>query len=94
MIKIEWDETKAKRNALKHGVSFDEARSFLLDAFRTEMEDLRFDYGEARLISTARVGGRYITVAFTDNGEVIRLISARLSTRAEIDDYARQADRG
>jgi hypothetical protein len=92
MIRFEWDEAKAKRNALKHGVRFEEAQKFVLDRRRTEVEDFRFDYGENRLISTARVGERHLTVVFTDSGSVIRLISARPATRTEIDDYVRNAD--
>jgi uncharacterized protein len=91
MIRFEWDAEKAKRNAIKHGVTFEEASGFLNDLGRTEIIDDRFEYGEVRLATTASVGGRFLTIVFVDHDSCIRLISARLATKREIDDRLQAA---
>jgi uncharacterized protein len=90
MIKFEWDKVKNELNLAKHGIGFDEIKHFVRDPLRTEILDTRFAYGEDRLISTALVNNRFVTVVFVDDGNRIRLISARLATRVEIDDYVRR----
>jgi len=39
-LKFTWDPDKARRNLAKHGVSFEEAASALLDPFALEAPDL------------------------------------------------------
>ncbi len=90
MIHFVWDEAKSKANKLKHGFSFEEIKLYVRDPLRTEILDTRFDYGEDRLISTALVNNRFVTIVFIDDGKTIRIISARLATRAEIDDYVKR----
>lgn len=88
-ISIEWDATKAAANRRKHGVSFDEAVSALLDPQALAREDGLAE-GEARWIllgMSARP--RLLTVVYTLRGdERIRLISARKATRKEAEFYA------
>ena len=62
MIHFVWDEAKSKANKLKHGIGFDEIKLFVRDLLRTEILDTRFDYGEDRLISTALLDNRFVTV--------------------------------
>ena len=87
MISFEWDEQKAKANLAKHGVSFHEAKGAFQDPFALELLDVRFDYGEERYILIAMVGGRCLTIVHAERNDVCRLISARISTRAEQDAY-------
>ena len=87
MISFEWDARKAKANLAKHGVSFEEAREAFRDPFGLELLDDRFDYGEERFVLIALVRGRCLTVVYTGHDDVCRLISARLSTKAEQDAY-------
>ena len=87
MLSCEWDAQKAKANFAKHGVSFDEAKEAFGDASGFELLDDRFDYGEDRFILIAMVRGRCLTVVYSEEGDVCRLISARLSSREEQDAY-------
>jgi uncharacterized DUF497 family protein len=45
--------------------------------------DLSEDYGEDRFIATGRVEGLLVTVAYTERGDCIRIISARKANANE-----------
>jgi uncharacterized DUF497 family protein len=79
--RFEWDDAKAQANLEKHEVSFEAAR-LVFD----EIED-RGEYGEDRFIAIGMVGGRLLTVAYTERDGRIRIISARKATRREQDSY-------
>jgi len=87
-VNIEFDQRKAGLNLRKHGVSFDEAISTLYDPMALCVEDSAAR-GESRwvLVGMSHLG-RLLTVVYTLRKERIRIISARRSTRREIDDYA------
>lgn len=88
-MKIEFDSKKAASNLKKHGVSFDEAASCLLDpaALVRDDPDAR---GEVRLILLGMShAGRLLTLCYTlRDEEVVRLISARNATKKEEKSYA------
>lgn len=48
-LSFEWDDTKAKANQRKHGLSFTDAIGVFFDPHRIERTDDRLDYGEERL---------------------------------------------
>jgi uncharacterized DUF497 family protein len=88
-MEIEWDAAKAAANLKKHGVSFDEAATSLLDPLSlAQMDDT--SVGEARwLLIGMSARARLITVVYTLRAaDRIRLISARKSTRKEAFYYA------
>lgn len=91
MMEIEWNQVKAGLNLRKHGVSFEEAASSLLDPDALVLEDFGAE-GESRWIligMSNRV--RLVTVVYTLRGEdCIRLISARKSSRKEGHYYAQR----
>ncbi|MBB88521.1 MAG: hypothetical protein CMP06_14690 [Xanthomonadales bacterium] len=88
-MEIAWDPSKAASNLKKHGVSFDEAATALLDpeALAHEDED---SSGEPRWVLIGMSSHpRLLTVVYTLRGEeIIRLISARKATRKEGRYYA------
>lgn len=85
---IEFDPAKAMANALKHGVSFAEAATSLLDPHALAMEDA--SDGEPRwLLVGCSERGRLLTVSYTLRGQVPRLISARKATAREKAGYAK-----
>jgi uncharacterized DUF497 family protein len=88
-ISIEWDVAKAARNRRKHGVTFDEAATVLLDPMARALED-RASAGEPRWILVgASDRERLLTVVYTlRRADRIRLISARKATRQEAASYA------
>ncbi len=92
-LAIVWDDAKAQRNLSKHGVTFAQAATVLLDplaltvfdAAHSEMEDRWFTLGHTE-------AGRLLAVAHTyqrvdTNTAKIRLISAREATCRERQQY-------
>jgi uncharacterized DUF497 family protein len=85
---FEWDPFKAKSNFWKHGVSFEEASTALLDPLSKTDLDPDHSFEEQRFITfgvSARQ--RLLVVAYTDARETIRIISARLATTSEREIY-------
>jgi len=87
MLDFERDDDKAMANLAKHGVSFVDAAAVFDDPFALDVEDRSMDYGEVRRRVVGIGHGRHLTVAYTERGETIRLISARRATRAERREY-------
>lgn len=86
-MKFEWDDDKNRLNIQKHAVSFEDA-SKIFDGFTLDVEDTRFDYGEARTISIGMLAGvAILTVVHTDRQGVCRIISARQANRKERERY-------
>lgn len=88
-MEIAWAPGKAASNIRKHGISFEEAASALLDPMALAYEDEASE-GEARwLLIGLSKEARLLTVVYTlRNEEIIRLISARKATRTETNYYA------
>lgn len=87
-VDIEWDPAKAASNLKKHGVSFEEAATVLLDPNALSQPN---DSGseERWLLMGLSSEARLITLVYTLRGEDrIRLISARKATRKEAKHYA------
>lgn len=85
---FEWDPLKAKSNVWKHRVSFEEASTALLDPLSKTDFDPDHSVEEHRFITfgiSAR--RRLLVVSYTEQGERIRLISARLATKREREIY-------
>ncbi len=87
-LQFEWDEDKARSNARKHGVTFEEASSVLADSLAAIFTDEAHSVEESREIMVGHsAGGRLLVVSFTERGEAIRVISARQATKRERRDY-------
>ena len=67
-MKFEWDPHKAKKNLRKHGVSFEEAATAILDEFSRTGSDPDHSVSEN----------------IPDRAETIRIISARREGEREI----------
>lgn len=83
-MNFEWDAAKAAANVRKLGVSFEEAVSALRADFAATARDLEHSTAVSRFITfgvSAR--GRLLAVSHTERGDIVRIISARLATRAE-----------
>jgi len=81
---FEWDSNKAATNLAKHGVSFEEAKTVFDDPLYIDFYDLDHSDDEHRYIMIGMSEqNRLLLVAYTERGDVIRLISAREATRAE-----------
>ena len=91
-LHFEWDETKAKANLKKHGISFDEAKSVFLDDRARLMPDPDHSEDEERFVLLGYSAGLKLLVVchcYRAAERVIRLISARKATRQESVIYER-----
>jgi hypothetical protein len=80
----EWNARKARENLRKHGVSFEEASSVFFDPLSVTGDDPDHSVSERRLVTfSVSSSGRLLAVAHTEKEDVIRIISARQTTRAE-----------
>jgi hypothetical protein len=83
-----WDSRKAAGNLRKHGVSFQEAATAFKDAYSITIPDPDHSSGEIRfLVIGASIWNRLLVVAHAERGDELRIISARLATRREREDY-------
>lgn len=87
MLYFEWDDAKAASNLAKHRVSFTDACQVFNDPWAVEKEERSLNYGEVRRRIVGIGNGIFLTVVYTERDEIIRLISARRSTRAERREY-------
>ncbi len=89
MVTYQWDETKAKANQRKHGVSFSESSSVFDDPLAISIPDPEHSREEDRWVTVGMsISGRVLAVVHTRSyrdptNEAIRLISARLATTRE-----------
>lgn len=89
-LKFEWDPEKASSNIKKHSISFEEAKTVFDDDFGRLIPDPDHSADEERFIL---MGMSYtlkiLTVVhcYRDNDGVIRIISARASTKNEERQY-------
>ena len=85
---FEWDPAKAKLNARKHGVTFDQASTVLGDPLALLMPDPDHSRGEERyLVLGTSSQHRLLVVAFVERGPRTRLILARPATPRERRQY-------
>jgi uncharacterized DUF497 family protein len=90
MISFDWDPAKARSNARKHGVSFEEAQSVFYDEFARQYYDAEGSGAEDRFLMLGMSNqSRVLLVCHCERsaGDVIRIISARKATRNERKHY-------
>lgn len=81
---FEWDQAKAKDNAAKHRVSFDEARTAFDDPLLVTLPDEGHSAEEDRFLSVGTSArGRVLVIVHTDREGRIRIISSRKATPRE-----------
>ena len=83
-MKFSWDPKKAAANLKKHRVSFEEASTVFHDVLSITGSDPEHSAEEHRFVTFGSSNqGRLVVVAHADEGETIRMISARLVTMQE-----------
>lgn len=81
---FEWDDSKAERNILIHGVDFQEAKTVFEDPFAITIPDEAHSEDELRSITIGRsLLDKVLLVVHTERKEKIRIISARKATPSE-----------
>ena len=88
-IKFSWDPERAEKNESKYGVSFDEAVTIFKDPVAMYFDDLEHSQKEKRELAIGRSGprSRLLTCFIARTEDTIRIISARVSTHRERQDY-------
>ncbi len=83
-LTFEWDTNKARRNLVKHGVSFEESSTVFGDPRSLTIPDPVHSRLEERFVT---IGTSYraklLVVVHTERGDNIRIISARMASRRE-----------
>lgn len=81
---FEWDRAKADANRRKRKVTFDEAVRVFYDPLSATFPDPDSSRNEERLVTIGHSWRqRLLVVVHTEQGETIRIISARLATAHE-----------
>ncbi|MCP3997894.1 MAG: BrnT family toxin [bacterium] len=89
-MRFDWNPDKERLNLAKHGVSFSEASTVFKDPLSSTISDPDHSVGEHRLLILGLSHRwRLLVVAHTDEGETIRIISARPAEPVERRQYER-----
>jgi len=89
-LRFEWDPKKARANEQKHGVSFEEAQTAFFDEHALLLEDPDPDDPEERFVLPGLSSAlRLLLVCHCvrEDGDVVRIISARRANRSEGKQY-------
>ena len=95
-LRFVWDPRKAKENARKHGVTFEEAQTVFLDDYALLIADPDHSEQENRFLLlgvSSRLRLLVVCHCYRETGGVIRLISARKADRAERRQYSERSER-
>ena len=83
-LRFSWDPRKAASNLTKHGVSFEEASTVFSDVLSLTISDPDHSEDEDRWIILGQSHRRrLLAVVHTDDGETVRVISARFAEPRE-----------
>ena len=81
---FKWDPAKARENKKRHGVDFHEAASVLDDPLSATFPDPVHSRQERRFLTIGVSSKqRLLVVSHTEEGETVRIISARTAERRE-----------
>ncbi len=81
-VEFEWDDDKARANYDKHGVTFEEAAEVHFDPFHVSGDATRGEEARQFIIGYS-LSERLLLTVYTERVDNMRIISARLATRAE-----------
>jgi len=92
MIEFEWDQSKAKSNEKRHGVTFEKAQSVFYDDYAAQFYDEGHSDEEDRFLLLGMSNrSRLLMIVHCEraDGDVIWIISARKATANETTYYSR-----
>jgi uncharacterized DUF497 family protein len=91
-MEFEWDEIKAAINLNKHGVNFEEGKTVFYNPLAVIFDDEKHSQDKRReIIIGHSQNNQLLLVSYTERGNTIRIISARLATRKEREEYEENA---
>ena len=83
-MEFEWDENKNNINKVKHGISFEEARSVFYDEYAILFDDPDHSIEEDRFLIIGMSETEDVCIVshcYRDDNEKIRIISARKASK-------------
>lgn len=83
---FEWDDQKAIENISKHGITFEQACTVFLDPFFKQIDATNEGKGETRdgvIGYSAEINLLFVVCVDRNEGNMIRIISARKATKQE-----------
>lgn len=89
-IHFTWDKRKNTTNRKKHGVSFEEAKTVFLDEYARLIPDPDNSDEEDRFILlgfSVHLKILIVSHCYRDEGQIIRIISARKANKSEQKQY-------
>ena len=92
MIFFDWDENKNQKNQVKHGISFDEAKTVFWDDNAILFDDVEHAKEEDRFILLGMSNESNVCIVchcYRESDSIIRIISARKATKKEEERYVR-----
>lgn len=92
MIFFDWDENKNQKNQIKHGISFDEAKTVFWDENAILFDDVEHSEEEDRFLLLGMSNETNVCIVchcYRESDSIIRIISARKATKMEEERYVR-----
>ncbi len=87
-MQFSWDPNKDRLNQADHGVGFQEATTAFGDPLAVTVPDPNHSVGEERFVTIGQSNSvQLLVVCHTEQGDTIRIISARRATTHERKDY-------
>ena len=87
---FEWDKNKNRANQNKHEVSFEYATSAFDDKHNVTILSSDINTNEKRWLIISKIIDAFISVVYTMRSKIIRIITARPSSRKERKLYNKQ----
>lgn len=81
-MRITYDPIKRQRTLDERGLDFDDAL-IVFEGMTVEVDDLRKDYGERRIICFGILKGRLVVIGYTPRGPVRHIFSMRKANDRE-----------
>ena len=92
MIVFDWDENKNQKNQVKHGISFEEAKTVFWDDNAIMFDDVAHSKEEDRFLLLGMSDDSNVCIVchcYRESDSIIRIISARKATKKEEERYVR-----
>jgi len=87
-MRFSWDPRKDRLNQRDHGITFQEATTVFGDSLAVTVSDPDHSIGEERFITIGQSSsGRLLVMCHIEQGDTIRIISARRGSAHERKDY-------
>lgn len=81
-MRITYDPTKRERTLLERGLDFEDAE-LVFSGTTVEVDDVRRDYGERRIICFGLLEGRAVVIGYTPRGANRHIFSMRKANDRE-----------